>query len=95
MTNNYVRLKEKPGLSASYPACDACLLEVDYEDGDWLCPGCGTSWPGDRMEVDASKATLFEDWSGEEPGGVEVSNALAFWLAGKPVAEQIEMKKHI
>lgn len=70
MSDEYLRLAEKPGLNhPGYPICDACNVETTIDDAQWLCPSCGTVWPGDDMESDPSKAMTFPEWSGEELTG--------------------------
>lgn len=62
----YLKLATAPALRhPGHPLCDACEMETSPDDGSWLCPGCGTTWPIDRLEDDGSSATLYEDWSGE------------------------------
>ena len=47
MTDQYLRLAERPALRhPGYPTCDACDIETDHEDGDWLCPSCRTHAEG-------------------------------------------------
>ena len=83
MTDQYLRLAERPALRhPGYPTCDACDIETDHEDGDWLCPSCGTVWPGDNLEADAADATLYPDWSGETLTGPVCPNDLAWRVAG-------------
>lgn len=83
MSREFLRLAEKPGLNhPGYPICDACNVETDFEDGDWECPSCGTLWPGDDMEADPEKATLYQEWAGEELEGPICPNEYA-WLASK------------
>lgn len=86
--NDYLNLTGKPALLQRLPLCEACELEVDYGNGDWICPGCGTSWPGDKWEADPDEATLYEEWSGEAPCGIEVSVEEAWRYSGVPVEEQ-------
>lgn len=82
-TKRYIRLAERPGLMhPGYPICDACTVETDYEDGDWLCPSCGTCWPGDDMEAPPEKAQLYSEWSGEELTGPVCPNDEAWHIAG-------------
>lgn len=66
----YVRLAEAPAWSVSYPTCSVCCVDLQYEDG-WLCPVCGTSWPGNASDGDTG--TLYEDWSGETLEGETIT----------------------
>lgn len=89
MSNEYIRLAEPPALHhPGYPICDACNVETLNEDGDWLCPSCGTSWPGDNMEASGDDATMFTDWSGEELTGPTCPNDEAWRVAGLPPEER-------
>ena len=82
MNNHYVRLDTKPELRhPGYPICGACDQETDHEDGQWLCPTCGTTWPGDDLEHPAENATLYADWAGEELTGPVCPVSLAWrWV---------------
>lgn len=81
--NRYLKLTEKPGLSSpGNPTCQACLVEVDYGDETWVCPSCGTEWPGDRMESSPEEATLYEEWSGDTLEGPECPSDIAYLVSG-------------
>lgn len=88
MSNSYRRLNTAPGLAIQHPICEACSIEVDLDDEDWRCQSCGTIWPSSRMESDGSDATLYADWSGEDPGGVAVTVDDAWLVAGTTVEGQ-------
>ena len=62
----YLKLDEAPTMSYQSPQCDACLIDLDSDDG-WLCPSCGTSWSHDASDGEAGE--LYEAWSGEELPG--------------------------
>ncbi|QGJ94980.1 hypothetical protein SEA_REDWATTLEHOG_121 [Gordonia phage RedWattleHog] len=81
---SYLKLSERPGLSFTAPECNACLKEVDHDGDGWLCPSCGTSWPGNVMESDGSDAQLFEEWSGEELPGPTCKTDEAYLAAISP-----------
>lgn len=87
MNIRYMRLSRKPGLGMHYPVCEACIIEVDYEDECWQCPSCGTQWPIEIMESDGDDAELYEEWSGEKLDGELVSTDDAY-LFGKMNPEE-------
>lgn len=79
MSDHFLRLSKPPGLShPGYPICDACNVETEHDGDGWLCPSCGTAWPGDNMEAFPSEATMFPDWSGEGMTGPVCPNDLAW-----------------
>lgn len=79
LSDDYLKLAEAPGLiHPGYPICDACDVETDPEGDQWLCPSCGTVWPGDNLEADASEAQMFDEWSGETLIGQVCPNDLAW-----------------
>lgn len=89
MSNQYTRLAEHPSLvHPGYPSCGACDREVDYEDGGWVCPSCGTCWPGDRVEDDGSSAQLYPEWSGETLTGPVCPLDLAWRVEHLPPDER-------
>lgn len=65
--STYLRLEEPPALKhPGYPICGACVVETEHEDADWLCPSCGTVWPGEDLESEPERAQMWPAWSGEE-----------------------------
>lgn len=69
MSNEYIRLATAPALNhPGYPTCDACDVEVEFDDG-WLCPSCGTAWPAGNVEAGSDEASLYPDWAGEDLTG--------------------------
>lgn len=89
MSNQYLRLTEKPGLNhPGYPTCDACAVETTRDDDEWLCPSCGTTWPGDNAEAAPEAAQLFPEWSGEELTGPVCPNEIARLVSGYPPSDR-------
>lgn len=81
--SEFLRLAEKPGLiHPGYPICDACNVETNHEDNDWLCPSCGTVWPGDDLEAPPEKATMYHEWSGVDLIGPICPNDQAWRVGG-------------
>jgi predicted RNA-binding Zn-ribbon protein involved in translation (DUF1610 family) len=68
-----------------YPLCGACHVDLDMPDDYFQCPSCGTVWDLDAM--DETEGQLYEQHSGEEPGGPAVSADDA-WRWGKYVDEK-------
>lgn len=60
---DYIKLDQPPRLIVGYPTCGACYVEVNHDDGNWVCPQCGTSWSTNACDDD--EGTLYEDWSGD------------------------------
>ncbi|PMC76383.1 hypothetical protein [Brachybacterium sp. UMB0905] len=89
MSNDYTRLAEAPALNhPGYPVCDACDVETELDDSQWMCPACGTIWPGDGMEASGDDATLYPDWSGEDLTGPVCPNHEAWRVAVLPPDER-------
>ena len=74
----YIKLAEAPTWVVQYPQCSACEVDLILDDG-WLCPVCGSCWPGEANDGDQGE--LFESWSGETIDGDPVPNDDA-WREG-------------
>lgn len=70
-TNDYLRLSTAPEICWSMPQCSACWVDLEYDDS-WYCPSCGTNWR--RYPENGEKGVLYADWSGDQPGGPEVTD---------------------
>ena len=64
---DYVKLAKAPVLILQHPACSACDVELDIDEGFWLCPCCGTAW--DMGATDGDEGELYESWSGDSLDG--------------------------
>lgn len=74
----FLKLEEPPALlPPGHPICAACLVETHQDDIGWVCPSCGTVWPGDKVEASPEQADLYEEWSGEKLEGPTIPNYLA------------------
>lgn len=60
---DYIKLEQAPQLVLQSPTCSACGVDVESEDGGWLCPVCGTTWS--YNDSDGDDGSLYEEWSGE------------------------------
>lgn len=77
-TRKYLHLTNPPALlHPGNPTCEACLVDTDHDGDNWVCPSCGTAWPGGVYEADPKDATLFPDWSGEPLTGPVCPNDVA------------------
>jgi tRNA(Ile2) C34 agmatinyltransferase TiaS len=43
MTEPIVKYATAPTLVYNYPSCGSCHVEVESDDGDFVCRTCGTS----------------------------------------------------
>ena len=70
MSYAYMNLDHIPALHhPGYPNCGTCTVEVELEDGSWVCPSCGTVWDVSNYEYSEGVGERFEDWSGETRTG--------------------------
>lgn len=65
--SDYIKLAEAPAFIYENPKCGACYVELGDDDGNWMCPCCGTSWGSDAY--DGEYGELYESWAGEELDG--------------------------
>lgn len=88
-TNAYIRLAEAPGLNhPGNPSCNACEVETEIDDREWMCPSCGTTWPTESMDASSEDATLYPDWAGEELTGPVCPNDDAWRFTHFPPDER-------
>lgn len=95
-TDRYVKLSETPALNhPGSPSCDACWVDTEHDGDNWVCPSCGTAWPGDILEDDGEKGSLFEEWSGETLTGLTCPNDDAYRVSGQDPQEREKLLAEI
>ena len=60
---NYIKLKRAPMILWTDPDRGTCFETLEMEDGDWICPLCGTCWGPEQYG--GGQGLLYEEWSGE------------------------------
>lgn len=76
-------ITEVPGpLIQVYPTCRGCWLEVEFEDGFFICPRCHVHWPTEDEYAEGE----FNDDHGDEI----LAEDKARWLVKKAAAKARE-----
>ena len=82
----YFKISEPATLQVVDPNCNACEISVCADDGRWVCPQCGTTWPLDASNDDTGE--LPDDWD-TIPGPLVPVQA-AWLMPARPSLEDVE-----